>query len=100
MMFHIGQKVVCIRIFTTRPVKGEKTPVKGSVYTVRGIMEEGEFAAVFLEEIVNPEVCTHAGVRERGFDITAFKPVQEKKTDISIFNEILNKVNNSVKEKV
>jgi hypothetical protein len=58
--FRIGQKVVCVETWTNPPGRGwgdEIGPVKGEVYTVRGIQlypPNGVSLCLLLEEIRNP----------------------------------------------
>lgn len=99
-MFHLGQKVVCVEQFDTPYFRNETVPVKGEVYTIRGIVPVSEFPiyvnnpGVYLEEIVNPLnlYLTWTGERlaEQCWDIMFFRPLVERKTDISIFTALLN----------
>lgn len=90
-MFYVGQKVVCV------DAAGSMIPplVEGNIYTIATIRWLDE------KEVVNPglgvtlielptfrskEYCAE-------YRIERFRPLVEKKTDISIFKEILNKVN-------
>ena len=102
-MFEIGQRVICTNAKPTsakRKTLGEIYPVEGQVYTIRetgripcnphGEIEPG----VHLEEIVNKPRGYVGGVAEVWFRASRFAPI--KKTDISIFLEMLE----LVKEKV
>ena len=98
-MFRIGQKVVCIHPILRGRVNwgavGAKFPRVGEVYTIRGISDE---ASCVLEEIVNPEVPCMASsgqmVRsEVHFKLFRFRPVTERKTDISALKELLDPAN-------
>lgn len=93
MIYRGGQKVVCI---TAHPewVPWCKVPLVGSVYTVRGIDDTG---GVLLEEIVNE--FSHSGwdmatgrsaPGEPSFWPDRFRPIIERKTDISVFEKILD----------
>ena len=80
MTFHVGQKVVCIKHPIPHPWCRYPVFVKGSVYTVAALDDlEGE---VFI------------AVRELHWsvfgNISGFRPVVERKTDISIFTAMLN----------
>lgn len=98
-MFHLGQKVVCIETFDpSKCYSNETLPIKGKVYTIRGIVPASEFlfhtsAGVHLEEIVNPFNLhfTSSGLRnvEQCWDINAFRPLIERRTDIGIFKKML-----------
>lgn len=100
--FHVGQKVVCVKdiaelntpeamqLFLSR---GGKVAEVNSVYTIRGIWIEPHMSdsiGVFLEEIVNPPMLTAFGAFEFPMEAVCFRPVVERKTDISIFKAMLN----------
>ncbi len=87
-MFRIGQKVICV------DADGANNLVLGSVYTVKFVYSfrftvwhtrniNGEFYSVKLYEAE-----TDPGFS--GFCSARFKPVDERKTDISIFKKMLN----------
>jgi hypothetical protein len=94
--FHVGQKVTVFKPFPACEIQrakdeGVTLPVLGVVYTVRG-MEPGVWNSnetfIRLAEIVNgPHV--EDGI-EPSFSATRFRPVIERKTDISIFKAMLN----------
>lgn len=84
-----GMEVVCIvggdRSHwgpLTPAARGICPPVKGKVYHVSGIEydETEELIYVALKEYA-PDV---------GFDARGFRPVQPRKTDISVFTALLN----------
>jgi hypothetical protein len=89
-MFRVGQKVVCVK-----EGRGKKwadhnsivNAVVGQTYTIRAafLSLEGE-EAVYVEEIKNKE---HRSGMEFGFCAYRFRPVVERKTDISIFKAML-----------
>ena len=94
-----GQKVVCIHEvgwWVNVNIKnwGYTVPTVGSVYTIRELVMGG-ILCLRLVEIVNPPLpsppCT-AEDREPSFDVTAFKPLEEKKTDISALTKLLEPV--------
>lgn len=93
MTFRIGQQVQCVggpEAF--RGGYGDETkPVKGNIYTVRGIrgFSIGVFSAVgiVVEEIHNEARLYLAGMIEVHFHVVHFRPVH--KTDISIFTAML-----------
>ena len=82
MTFRVGQKVVCIKD-ATGIVNNLGLPgfVKGRVYTISAFYEEDPYGlfllAVELDQRVGGQVC-------------GFRPVVERKTDISIFTKMLN----------
>jgi hypothetical protein len=84
-MFRSGQKVICI------DAVGAPTLTTNGVYTVkcvdgpfiarfRGVV--GEMSAVFLYE-AEPEPKFH------GFHQSRFRPIDDRKTDISVFKRML-----------
>lgn len=98
--FRVGQKVVCVDDGALWDIK------TGSVYTVAQItvepdvyvdIETGDFshiganqAVVYLTEVVLRH--TRHGVRTihfGGFSASRFRPVVQRKTDISIFKALL-----------
>jgi hypothetical protein len=99
-MFHVGQKVVCLDD-SSESLDGTKFIEKDAIYTIRwvGIFDLGG--------IIVPTLCLRlAGInrgegvwdirhsnREAAYDMpyraTRFRPVIERKTDISIFTEML-----------
>jgi hypothetical protein len=94
MAFYVGQKVVRISGPETSP-DGSIMPKIGSIYTIRSIEDRsaGEPVwkaglAVTLAEIVS--AIHPATGKEYAFLSTNFRPVVEKKTDISIFTEMLH----------
>ena len=97
--FYIGQKVVCIDNDLHEDFFGKKSrpysgnmPIIGHVYTIRSLqyVKHCRVPGVYvrLVEIVNP---IKSNGREDQFEHTIFKPLEEKKTDISIFTDMLIK---------
>lgn len=97
MSFHVGQRVICVR--AVYPALAEhysyikNWPVKDTIYTIRAIEADGDLVGVRLHEIVNPPTLTTQGVCEPGFTGEWFRPLTERKTDISVFTEILDREN-------
>jgi hypothetical protein len=96
--FHVGQKVVLVIDFApevraTAPSDGIILPALDTVYTIRDLAEFQGEPLVFLNEIVNrPRFYLDAfAVLEQGFGAFRFRPVVERKTDISVFTAMLNK---------
>lgn len=93
MTFHVGQKVVCVDASDTG--KYSPWPTHGSlhglcagrVYTVRDWGLYRDQPCLWLEEIARPIKSSQHG--ETGFSIYRFRPVVERKTDISVFTEML-----------
>lgn len=89
--WYVGMKVVCVK---TGPwdsgMPGEVCPACGEVYTIRDIVPPDEVDSgigIRLVEIVNPEIEHWV---ECSFLAGNFRPVQTRKTDISIFEAMLN----------
>jgi hypothetical protein len=89
-MFHVGQKVVCLVSFD-RGIYGEIGPVKDAIYTVRKVFESCGAVGIHLYEIVNVPQQYADRFGEMGFDVVGFRPLDERKTDISVFTDILVK---------
>jgi hypothetical protein len=91
----VGDKVVCVDDAPHAPhtVSGYTVlPEKGRVYTIRGIVVGHQWLinygdGVFLNEIVRPS-GGRTGV-EQPWNVTRFRPVQPRKTDISVFTALL-----------
>ena len=94
-MFYVGQKVVCVKD-DALPFSRSDLPIAvkaGSIYTIRNIDDESAaidgIPGLWLQEIVHPPKMTWLGVREVSYCASRFRPVVERKTDISIFTEML-----------
>lgn len=92
MTFRVGQKVVCMDAATPRLASivrwifGMGWPlVSGAAYTVERL------AVVFNQEVVVLVEVKNAALLEGAFRRNRFRPVVERKTDISVFTEILRK---------
>jgi hypothetical protein len=100
--FHVGQRVACVddEGFNRPAFYGcEIFPVKANIYTIRQISLSPEGEAAFrLFEIVNEPREYLIGCVEPCFLARRFRPLQERKTDISIFEKLL--VPNTELEKV
>lgn len=84
-MFRIGQKVVCVDLSPS--CRGVLMPfVKDRVYTVSNTIDTWEGQGVELAEVETPAVVGHF----RAWNASRFRPVVERKTDISIFKAMLN----------
>lgn len=92
-MFRVGQKVVCVAgsSMHVRASEGYIYPTNTDVYTIRGMYRDGSGnTQLLLQEIKNKPMETNVGTREPGFNARYFRPVVERKTDISIFTAMLN----------
>ena len=78
-----------------------RLPVKGQVYTIRGIRDaipkNGRQFAFHLYEIVNEKYDDFTDCQgqwiEPGFLSFRFRPVNERKTNIDVFTEMLRTEN-------
>jgi hypothetical protein len=91
--FYVGQSVVCVddEGFKRPAFYGCETfPVQGNIYTIRQIalFPETE-AGLRLFEIVNEPREYLIGCVEPYFLARRFRSLQERKTDISIFEKLL-----------
>lgn len=82
MAFHVGQKVVCVDAewaFYGDSCLNDRDPIKGAVYTVAEVRHFEDGAYLGLHELGDEVLFEHGG----------FRPVIERKTDISIFTRML-----------
>ncbi len=98
MTFHVGMKVVCVDDDFGKNHNGELLPKLNQIYTIRTIEENpfkpGNFG-IRLFEIVNHMFEYDDDFAECRFSALQFRPVVERKTDISIFTKMLNSVRES-----
>lgn len=90
--FQVGQRVICIDDdFHQRFPEDVGTifPVKGQIYTVRSVELTRYGPAITLVEIINVDQLYEDGFGELNFLPRRFRPVVERKTDISIFTRML-----------
>jgi hypothetical protein len=98
--FHVGQKVVCIDDDKTPPaghvvLSDMIFPVIGKIYTVSEIRigTVGNMPCIALAEIpfqlVEVLVDNEIRVGDVVFNASAFRPLVDRKTDISIFKAML-----------
>ena len=88
-----GMQVVCISdwwgdpIFPSASPPAVSFPVKGCIYTIRGVgcMDQ---VYLWLEEIVNPHFEPDR-TTEPSFAAGGFRPLRDAKTDISVFKKLL-----------
>jgi hypothetical protein len=89
-MFHVGQKVVCV---DDEP-RVDRHPTlihKGHIYTIHAVIETPLAIGVQLAE-----VAPYAD--KVGWHIGRFRPVTERKTDISIFTAMLTGAPNELEQ--
>lgn len=99
-MFSIGQKVVCITRRSLYPnyigrLRHPPALKVGGIYTIRDIdaryIELVGEPGVRLEELCFPPHECIWGMVEPAFAMSRFRPIVERKTDISLFTEMLPK---------
>jgi len=94
-MFRVGQKVVCVdasKRGTLGSVNYDRPQLtKGAVYTIRELDGCDGYHAVRLVEIVEPilDIWIDRGPSEPAWYSGRFRPIVERKTDISIFKAML-----------
>lgn len=96
--FVVGQKVVCINdtpgIFDVPGIIYARVPSlsikRGEIYTIREIIPQKLSTSGICIKLVEIPDRSNFDI---GYAYLRFTPLKEKQTDISIFNEILNKVN-------
>lgn len=101
--FVVGQKVVCINddrnAFKIPGIKYLETGLhglkKGEIYTIKSIFENPATKNINLEllELPRPPIPGKDWKSTSGFMYKRFAPLNEKKTDISVFQSIVNKIN-------
>ncbi len=89
--FRVGQRVVCVRdakdIIDHDP--REAGPQKDSIYTVREVLLEDDGFYLLFDEIRNQPRYYADGYGEVCWHHEGFRPVVDRKTDISIFKALL-----------
>ena len=90
-MFRVGQKVTMIAPHQFESMcEDEVQPVFGDIYTVRCVVNIIGRLALIFDEIKNPRDRYHNS-GEACFNARRFRPIVERKTDISVFDEILRR---------
>jgi hypothetical protein len=92
MNFYVGQKVVCIDAQHPQTLSGwwrelwhpYEHAVEGRIYTISNLYSNGD-GMIELVELPAPETDVWCA----GFYAGGFRPVVERKTDISIFTKML-----------
>lgn len=89
MVFHVGQKVVCINGTPAHRfyLPSDNLPATGAVYTVRAVVDSEGTACLLLDEIVNEPRQFRDGFCEGAFNASRFRPV--KTTSIEVFHKLL-----------
>ncbi len=91
--WHVDQNIVCIEDIAHDPRKRpDRFPMKGAVYTIRGIRpnpdaDTGSLVGFLLAEIVNPHRIFSDGRGEIHFGCESFRPI--KRADLSCLQALL-----------
>ena len=91
----VGMRVVCVQDDWCCQ-QGEAAPRRNKVYTIREVTAYGPHVGLRLREIVNAPRHYIESFGECYFGCQFFRPLEEKKTDISVFQRLL--VGASVRE--
>jgi hypothetical protein len=87
MTFRVGMKVVCIKLGWPNSRDVPNRPVFNQVYTIRAIVDDG--IGLLLCEIHNPPMDHVEGYCEPAWWSSRFRPIVERKTDISCLTALL-----------
>lgn len=87
-MFHVGQKIARFREYPSW-AKETRVPRMGEPITVSHVGKNWE-GVDYIEVAEYPNVAGHLG-----YEASYFRPVVEKKTDISIFTKIVDDASKS-----
>lgn len=108
MTFYVGQKVVCVDDSPWRNIGCRGYPMilrRGAIYTIVAIStgySDAKIGLHFAEirDLGGPRYIAGVPGGPRGYDSERFRPVVEKKTDISMFEEILRRETIDDRERV
>lgn len=91
MTFRVGQKVTMIKPWAQGPTCYHETFTEfGEIYTVRENLMVDHYPAIRVAEIVNaPHIYHKRGRIELPFPAYNFRPIVERKTDISALKALL-----------
>lgn len=93
MTFHVGQKVVCVDDLPSINARITRAPslTKGQVFTIRDMeIWKGVLLVRLVEIVAAPFDFIDRGWLEPSWRASRFRPIVERKTDISIFTSMLN----------
>lgn len=99
MTFRVGQKVVCVddgikpdwpAYLRNAEWRGD-APVVGQVYTIIRIIASNDGDVLHLAEIRRSDTARLEWGYDVGYGAWRFRPIVERKTDISFAHEILRK---------
>lgn len=87
MTFRVGQRVVCVNANDWLDEEDEVFPLHGEVYTIRDIIPYADgICGLLLCEIVNRPQEYDMGFLECTFLASRFRPIVDRKTDISFMH--------------
>jgi hypothetical protein len=100
--FRVGQKVVCINSGEGDQVRFYKDEalIQDYIYTIRSVHLHDGHPVLWLEEVRRDDASIDEWGPLVGYSTSRFRPVVERKTDISIFTALLKTRPISVDEKV
>jgi hypothetical protein len=103
MAFYVGQKVVCVDDVNRNHVPDDRDIgywiTRGNIYTIRRVSMR-KLHLVWLNGINRARIENGITWGDTGFYAGRFRPVAERKTDISIFKALLNPANHKQLEGV
>lgn len=92
--FRVGQRVVCVddtAIGLFNRWSGEDAIREGQIYTVRSVhLDERGILVLWLDEVSRTALARARHGDMVGYRASRFRPVVERKSDISIFKAMLN----------
>lgn len=104
-MFRVGQKVVCVYAGPADPMRpGQASDYlkKGAIYTIREVCEfpyapdRKSGVGIRLVGVYREDDSHNPEWSDYPFGSFRFRPIVERKTDISVFHEILRKASKRV----
>jgi hypothetical protein len=88
MTFHVGQKVVCVNVSANSVGYSPPELVRGRIYIVAGIDEASDFERDIGLYLVGINPTPIEGLSD-SFKSWRFRPIVERKTDISALKALL-----------
>jgi hypothetical protein len=88
-LFRVGQKVVCVDASGRRPWWDDEAPIEGRVYTIARIFFDIDCEVLEFVELKRCQRSRDWHGCDIGYDARRFRPIVERKTDISVFTKML-----------
>jgi hypothetical protein len=88
-LFRVGQKVVCVDASGRRPWWDDEAPIEGRVYTIARIFFDIDCEVLEFVELKRCQRSRGWHGCDIGYDARRFRPIVERKTDISVFTKML-----------